>query len=90
MGEELSHNKMVMQRSLAVMVRLSVLILWWYGRYRGFPHGSVVKNLLTNVQEAGQENPLEKEVCSSIVAWEIQWTQEPSGLLSMGSQKSWT
>ena len=25
---------------------------------------------------------------SSILAWEIPWTEEPSGLQSMGSQKS--
>ena len=25
---------------------------------------------------------------SSILAWEIPWLEEPSGLLSMGSQKS--
>ena len=24
--------------------------------------------------------------CSSILAWEIPWTEEPSGLQSMGSQ----
>ena len=35
-----------------------------------------------------QEDPLEKEVAthSSIVAWEIPWTEEPGGLQSMGSQ----
>ena len=27
---------------------------------------------------------------SSILAWEIRWTEEPSRLESMGSQKSWT
>ena len=27
---------------------------------------------------------------SSIFAWEIQWTEEPSKLLSMGLEKSWT
>ena len=26
----------------------------------------------------------------SILAWEIPWTEEPCGLQSMGSQKSWT
>ena len=25
--------------------------------------------------------------CSSIRAWEIPWTEEPGGLLSMGSQE---
>ena len=28
--------------------------------------------------------------CFCIFAWEIPWTEEPSGLQSMGSQKSWT
>ena len=27
---------------------------------------------------------------SSILAWEIPWTEEPGGLQSMGLQKSWT
>ena len=43
------------------------------------------------VGSLGQEDPLEKEMAtdSNILAWEIQWTEEPSGLQSMGSQKSW-
>ena len=27
---------------------------------------------------------------SSILAWEIPWTEESGGLQSMGTQKSWT
>ena len=27
---------------------------------------------------------------SSILTWEITWTEEPGSLQSMGSQKSWT
>ena len=36
----------------------------------------------------GQEDPLEKDMVthSSILAWRIPWTEEPSGLQSMGSQ----
>ena len=36
--------------------------------------------------------PLEKEIAthSSILAWEIPWTEEPGGLQSKGSQKSQT
>ena len=36
-----------------------------------------------------QEDPLEKELAthSSIVAWEIPWTEEPGRLQSMGSQE---
>ena len=40
----------------------------------------------------GQEDPLEKEMAthSSILAWEISWTEELGRLQSMGSQKSRT
>ena len=43
-------------------------------------------------QSLGREDPLEKEMAthSSILAWEILWTEEPGGLQSMGLQKSWT
>ena len=52
----------------------------------------VVKNPPANAEDAvqslGQEDPLEKEMAtySSILAWEISWTEEPGGLQSMGSQ----
>ena len=52
-----------------------------------------VKNLLamqdTWVQSLGQEDPLEKGMAthSSILAWEIPWTDEPGRLQSMGSQR---
>ena len=44
----------------------------------------------TQVQSLAQEDPLEKEMAthSSILAWEIPWTEEPGG--SMGLQKSQT
>ena len=54
-----------------------------------------VKNLPampeTGVQSLGQEDSLEKEMAthSSILAWEILWTEEPGRLQSMG-HKSWT
>ena len=40
------------------------------------------------VQALGQEDPLEKEVAthSSLLSWEIAWTEGPGGLQSMGSQ----
>ena len=43
-------------------------------------------------QSLGQEDPLEKEMTtrSSILAWEISWTEEPGGLESMGLQKNQT
>ena len=41
------------------------------------------------VESLGGEDRLEKEMAthSSILAWEIPWTEEPSGLQSMGSQR---
>ena len=40
-------------------------------------------------QSLGWEDPLEKEMAahSSILAWEIPWTEEPGGLQSMESQR---
>ena len=40
------------------------------------------------VQSLTWEDPLEKEMSahSSILAWEIPWTEEPDGLQSMGTQ----
>ena len=44
------------------------------------------------VQFLDWEDPLEKEMAiySSILVWEIAWTEEPGWLQSMGSQKSRT
>ena len=56
----------------------------------GFPGSSVVRNPLpVQVQFLGQEDTLEKEMAnhSSILAWEIPWTEEPDdSLQSMESQ----
>ena len=60
----------------------------------GLSGGSVVKNPPAKqeiwVQSLGWKDPLEKEMAtlSSILAWEIPWTEEPGGLQSMGLQKS--
>ena len=59
----------------------------------GFPGGSLVKNRPakqeTWVRSLGQEDPLEKEMAthSSILAWEIPWTDRPDRLYSMGLQR---
>ena len=61
-----------------------------------FPVGSVVKispvNSGDGVQFLVHEDPLEIEMAThfNILAWEIPWTEEPTKLQSMGSQKSWT
>ena len=65
----------------------------------GFPSGAVVKNppadagdartQQTWVRSLSQEDPLEKDMAthSSILAWEIPWTEEPGGLQSTESQR---
>ena len=61
---------------------------------KGFPGGSVVKNLPaeqeTQVLFLGWQDPQEKEMAthSSILAWEIPWTEEAGRLQSMESQES--
>ena len=63
---------------------------------RGFPGGSVVKNLPASAGHIAQslswEDPLEKEMAvhSRILAWEIPWTEETGGLKFMGCPKSRT
>ena len=44
------------------------------------------------VQYLGWKDPLEEEMAthSSILAWRIPRTEEPGGLQSMESRKSWT
>ena len=64
----------------------------------GFPGGSIGKELETVdcrvqvetlVQSLGPEDLLEHEMAthSSILAWRISWTEEPSRLQSVGSQR---
>ena len=55
----------------------------------GFPCGSLVKNPPTNAGDVHLiRDPVEKEITtySSILAWEIPWTEEPGRLQSMWSQ----
>ena len=65
-------------------------------KYRGFPGGSVVKNVpgMQERQERwvwtlGREGPLEEGMAthSSILAWRIAWTEKPGGLQSTGLQR---
>ena len=66
----------------------NILMQYFYKVYstEGFPGGSVVKNLPakleTRVRSLGQEDLLDKEMAthSSILAWEILWTEEPGRL----------
>ena len=63
----------------------------------GFPGGPVVNDPPANagdtggvaVRPLGWEDPLEKEMAthSSILDWEIPWTEGPGRLQSMGSKR---
>ena len=63
----------------------------------GFPSGSMVKNPAAmqetqqmQTQFLGWEDPLEEGMAihSSILAWEISWTEELGGLPSIGLQRA--
>ena len=64
--------------------------------YMGFSGSSVIKNLPANAGDAGSIPGLErspeeeKETHSSILAWEIPWTEEPGGTTVHGVTKSRT
>ena len=67
-----------------------------WGSFLGFPAGSRVKNLPamqemqeTPVQSQRQEDPLEEGMAThfNILAWRTPWTEEPSELWSIGSQR---
>ena len=57
------------------------------------PGGSMVKNSPANAGDAssipglGRSQGEEMATHSSILAWEILWTEEPGGLQAMGSQR---
>ena len=61
--------------------------------FRGFPGGSVVKNLPANAGDPGSIPGLERSPGEengnhfSIPAWRIPRTEEPGGLQSMGLQR---
>ena len=57
----------------------------------------MVKNLPTNAVDAGDMSSItglrrslvkKRATHSSILAWKIQWTEEPGGLQSMGSKRA--
>ena len=61
---------------------------------RGSPPGAQWERIYLPMQEMlvrslGQKDPLEKEMAtrSSILAWEIPWTEEPGGLQCLGLQR---
>ena len=76
-----------------INIKLILIIVLILKSLWGFPGNSVVKNLPamqeTWVRSLDQEDTREKEAAthSSILAWEIPWTEEPGGLQFMGLQR---
>ena len=67
-----------------------LLLLYWQASSLPLSHlGICLPMQEMQFQSLGQEDRLEKEMAtySSILAWEIPWTEEPGGLLSIGSQR---
>ena len=63
---------------------------WGLPRWlRGKESPTVQELQETQFRSLGQEDPLEAEMAthSSILAWEIPWTEEPGKQQSMGSQR---
>ena len=63
-------------------------------KYIASPVAQMVRNLPavqeTCIRSLNWEDPLEKEMAthSTILAWEILWTEEPGGLQSKDSQRA--
>ena len=78
------------------LIIYSPCLITYLSIYAGFPGGSVVKNLPANEGDAGDVGLIpglgrspEKEMAthSSILIWEIPWTEEPGGLQPMWFQR---
>ena len=79
---------------------ITLLYMWCPGEGIGYPlqysWGSLVIQTVKNppamwetwVQSLGWEDPLEEDMAthSSILAWEILWTEEPCPIVHMGKQ----
>ena len=71
-----------------------ILSRFWYGLVVLGSHrrlnneGRLLVSSTSNKNFSGYKNAVEKEMAthSSILAWRILWTEEPGGLLSIGSQ----
>ena len=74
--------------SLKSLLPFTMVTLWVS------PMAQVVKNLPASTGNKGSipdlEDPLEEEMAthSSILVWEIPWTEDPDGLQSIGLQRA--
>jgi len=71
-----------------------VLLLRWKISWGTCPQESAYSAgdgaAMGSILGSGRSPREEMAAHSSIFAWEIPWTEEPDGLQSMESQKSWT
>ena len=71
-----------------VYIYMGGAVPWWLSSRESISK----QEMWVRPRSLSQKDPLEKEMAthSSILAWEIPWTEEPGGLQSMGYQKSQT
>ena len=74
---------------LRVLHRIQILFQFWGKVRESFPGGSVVQNSPANVGDSGSI-PGSPGEGSGNPPWKITQTEEPGGLQSVGSQRSWT
>ena len=82
----------ILDLPIVFQVSSKVIQLYIY-MYLGFPLGSVVKESPCNEGDLGSIAVLgryaerDRMSLSSILAWRISWTEKPSRLQSIGSQR---
>ena len=61
-------------------------LLWWLSSEKN--SACQYRSLRCQISSLDWEDPLNREMAthSSVLAWEISWTEEPNGLQSIGSQ----
>ena len=74
---------MIISRSIHVIANGIISFFFWLNMYMNLPASAGEAGLW--VRSLNREDTLEKEMAahSSILSWEIPWTEQPSGLQSM-------
>ena len=78
---------------ILISIKFIIMIYSWIIYIHRLPWWISGKEPTCNARDPGstlgQEDPLEKEMAthSSILAWEIPWTEEPGGLQSRGQER---
>ena len=84
-SQRVGHDLETKPQTIFIFVEVQLILI--------FSGDSVVKNPPAKkdlVRSLGWEDPLEEEMAthSSILAWRILWTEEPSGLQTLGLQRA--